>query len=266
MRLDQQAVRLTDGAVGRALDYQPISDLVTIAWPEGVATHPGSEARWLQERAVEIQVPGHGPGYNLPARAWGVEHHTDGEHAEGWACHDRLHWHIGDAHDATTARQIWADRHHVNRILLRAGGYDRPVRLQVRYGEDHAAVFENGRFLGAFGYPPGSRHRWMRRDRLPRHRPPAGLPDGARLYLADLPVGAVLTPPPHLPGRSHAHELIVTRRHGPHHPELRARTWVSLGYLTVPVADAQRCDPSTAVVVRHRAYTLDHWPDPAPGR
>jgi hypothetical protein len=117
MRLDQPAVRLANQTCGRALGFQPLSEIVTIAWPDGPTDHRAGEIGWSLDAAIRLDVAKHGPSYNLPGRRWAVTHHGGRGHSGRWRCHDGLHWYVGDAADAATTRQIWADRHRINQLL-----------------------------------------------------------------------------------------------------------------------------------------------------
>jgi len=265
MRLDQEAIRVTDGARGHVIAYLPLDDTLTITWPDATVTYPADGAV-RRYGPVRLVPRGHGPSYDLDRGCWDVRYHDTGPHRPSYRCHDGIHWRVHRAGDAATAAQIWADRDKISNIVRESG--ERDVPIVVRYRDDYAAILHlrsPHTFLGAFTYPPGQRHR----PAEPRHRrPPTTVPDGTRLPLAALPVGALIDAPRALAdGTTRWQTLLVRTRRGPRtlRPG-RPAPQVTLSLARDP--DGQRCDPADEVLVTDRTYQMDHWPhtlpDPTP--
>ncbi|WP_007507570.1 hypothetical protein [Pseudofrankia saprophytica] len=262
MRLDQLAIRHGDHVAGRAVEYLPLDDTVTIAWPDGPTIYPTAALRGV-DRQARLVPYGDGPRFDVAEGRWAVYYHDDGPHRRSYRCHSGVHWTAYRAGDAATAWQIWNDRDKISKIVRDVGR--RITALVVRYYNDYAAVldFRTGDgFLGAFTYPAGSRHQVAE----PRHRYPAAtVPEGTRLPLAALPAGAVIDATDAAGAADRRHRtLLVLDRRGPRTVR-PGRPTPTVTLAVVGMADGQRCDPADEVIVDDGGtYRMDHWPHTLP--
>ncbi|MBL7491174.1 hypothetical protein I6A60_38615 [Frankia sp. AgB1.9] len=267
MRLDRVAIRRADNARSTAVTYLPLDDTVTVHWPDGPATYPATQI-YVPAGPVSFEPVEHGTHLDLFNGWWSARYHGHGPHSADLHCHDRAHWTVWRIPDAATATQLWNDREKISRVVRDTGHRD--PRLTVTYHDDYAAVADYHHphtFLGAFTYPPGHRH--LHTEPRPRH-PARTLPEGSRLPLAALPVGAhILTSRTGAPHRGDGEDILVVRARPDSdaaHPDGPAPA-VELALRDR--AHGQLVHATDEVTVTAGHYVLDHWPhtlpDPAPG-